>query len=520
MAAYLFGSKAQFLQEKLKVPEVVPLELKQLYHQAILVKHYWGQKTAVPPLIPIKGTRQREAGNSIPTQSLSIESRLFTPPNPDSFNQYKKLESQFGNYFTVFKDKIPEENIHSQRGPLYNFTEPVGVPLSPEEFLDIASLHQSSIQIEATLNYFEEHADLLSKPEWVEALHYLLFEKNILLNELQDPLQNQKTLACINRFLTRLMAQAERLADFSLMGNLLWTKSLIQNYIDYINLTSDNKPPLPPVFSPNEISLCMKKILQAPTSSENLRIFFEGCTAASCFFDLKNCPPEDLGYILLANVLRNLFPVQKDPISLRSRQLDKAEFNIQKLFTENPDRKASEFFHAGHWQVLKKIYTHIDELKQDDNQPDTLINKDQTLRICFSAGRIQSSDPTFLNRYENPLSSSQKEIFKRCGLFTEESELSKLRSCYNGNEIFIKKLPEGPLFTLRKKPDSSIEIPFMKIALPDGKSAWGEWIPETKASDTFNKYSYKYPYLTTNRGITQAFHCFALSSGTIKEKKS
>ena len=144
--------------------------------------------------------------------------------------------------------------------------------------------------------------------------------------------------------------------------------------------------------------------------------------------------------------IEELISGAKEPISLHARHLEKANFTIQKLFTEKPELKASEFFQEGHWQVLKKIYTNISELQQDPSQPDALVNKDRSLRVCFSAGRIQSSDPTFLDRYDNPLTISQKEVFKQRGLFKEESELSQLRCCYHGNEVFIKKLPDRPLF--------------------------------------------------------------------------
>lgn len=300
------------------------------------------------------------------------------------------------------------------------------------------------------------------------------------------------------------------MSDFSLLGNLLWTKSLVHNYIEQANeaMAAKGKHPLPALFSASEISLCMKKILDSPINIENLRLFFEGCIAASSQCNLKNSFSEDLGYILVANVLRNLFSLQNDFIPTRQRDIANAQFNIQRLFTENPDLKASEFFQSGHQEVLKEIYSGIDLLEQDPSQPDAVVNKNQSLRICFSAGRLQSSDPTFLHRYENALTPAQKEIFKNCGLFTEESDLCMLRCCYHGNDVFIKKLPDGSIFTLRKVPGYPQEIPHMKIQLPDGSHTWGQWLSEETAFSYLN-----------NKGICCTHKCFAIKAYS-KNKKS
>ena len=495
MASYLFGLKPDLLQKKLNsTQEIIPSELKQLYQHALAVKHLPGKKVDLSTGIPIAMDSVYEQKTTF-SPKLLIKTNVFTEPEPEDFNQYKKFASEFKKY----KEKISEDLIHYEFSKIYDFDG--AAALSYEEYIDFASLQQSTIQIEATLDYFAEHSDLLTKPEWVEAFHDLLFKKNLLLKELQDPTLNQKVTARFSNFFDRLMTQAERTADFNLLGNLLWTKSLVQGYIDHVNLTSSPQPPLPDLFSPTDISDSIKKVLETPINSDKLSILFEACTAASSKCNLKNCNPEDLGFILLANVLKNSFPVQKNFVSLRTRDSEKAEFNIQRFFTENPHLKASDFFQPVHLQALRKLYSNIETLVQDPLQPDALVNKDQSLRICFSAGRLQSNDPTLLHRYENPLTEVQKQIFKECGLFTEVNELSMLRCSYNGQETFIKKMPDGPLFTLRRAKWSPMMILYLKIPFPDGTYHWGKWMSPGETSS----------YLQNN-GIPAAYSCFAILS--------
>lgn len=524
MATYLFGRLPKLLQDKLNADtEIIPKEFKQFYHHATLAHHYSGQKVEdVDQLLKMEGIQQKEPGSSTVKQKIELQEGYFPLPKPETFNQYAQLENKLRIFFSAFKNPPPEEAVHEQLGLLYSQSDPRGIPLSSEAYIDLVSLHQPNIQIEATLSYFVEHADLLSKPEWIEALHFLLFEKNLLLQELQDPSVNVRTMTKLDEFFKHLTAQAEHLVDFSLMGNLLWTKSLVQSYIDHANLTLEarHQPRLPSLFTPKDISENMKKTLQSPLNNDNLRIFFEGLTAGAYRFDLSTCSREELGYILLANLMRNLLPVSNDPLALRSRQVEKTEFNIHTLFTQHPHIKASEFFLPIHRQILKNIYTNIGELNQDPSQPDALVNRDKSLRICFSAGRIQSSNEVLLHRYEIPLKPSQKDAFKQCGLFTEENDLSLLRCCYHSNDVYIKKLPDGPLFTLRKSSDSTHEVPYMHITLPDGTTAWGEWIPEKEAQWAllFRKSLAINGLTIINDGLAAANHSFVIASGTKHQK--
>ena len=57
----------------------------------------------------------------------------------------------------------------------------------------------------------------------------------------------------------------------------------------------------------------------------------------------------------------------------------------------------------------------------------------------------------------------------------------------------------------------------MKITLPDGKSAWGEWLPKEEAVEILS-YRIGTSRRFYNHGITTANHCFAITSGTKIEK--
>jgi hypothetical protein len=213
-----------------------------------------------------------------------------------------------------------------------------GLMLPSDTARSVLALHAApGVQVFNCLEYIKANGTKLGERNWVNILHSLLFEKQLLLDEVQNPKRRAILSAAVQELFNHGFQNALRSKSYIVAANLLWICSNIQEYVTEASLKDGQEAPiLVPVDA-------MKTLLEEAikeSAPDRLPVVFESVLASSGLLLRKDpqlltpAEKEALGQVFLARCMCRSFVInQNDTCRPRADAANQAIMALKRLCT-------------------------------------------------------------------------------------------------------------------------------------------------------------------------------------------
>ncbi|MBS0656597.1 MAG: hypothetical protein JSR46_12530, partial [Verrucomicrobia bacterium] len=331
---------------------------------------------------------------------------------------------------------------------------------------ELLAIRQPNLfQIDATLDYVEEHFEKLDDRDFFLQLRANLFESDYLLQALRHPVEAERVIDRLDRFFRSMNAQAVEMEKCSLAADLLWIKSSVQSYIDFVS--EERGEPLKPLFSYDEITQLVQNVTQdgGRKYEKHYPAVFQAAVAAGR--DQEKLSQAQLGTLFMANVLFKQFPVTANRLSLTEADVRASQQKISTYFTRNKGITTECLQWSGGQALLEKVFPNIKGPFSANRArvAGVIVSADNRTQIAFSSGELVSTDPTLRQTYKNPLDATAQQHFVKADLYSDK-EVEKYLRCYKDGAItYIRDTKNNRDFVLK---EGSI---YAKMPI-EGKEVW------------------------------------------------
>jgi hypothetical protein len=283
---------------------------------------------------------------------------------------------------------------------------------------EILSLKASpEMQVLSTIEYMHTHAQKLGDTKWANLFHSLIFESNLLKQEVSDIKKRSILIARCQDLINSLILSCSETKSYDAVANALWICSSIQKYIDGIPLEQGEQRPA--IFLADQLKTALDKA-RTSGDSKKATLLFEAIAIASAK-SLTSTDHAMRGVHLLARVMMKQYPVSAQHMSIpRSEDLKKAEFKLRELVDDNKVTKEdlTEFKN-----LLKQSFPTLniedsDILKFENG----LFTIDDKVRVSVTTGEAVSSIQGAFNiAQEQPLSQEIIALLKNNNFYPDSA---------------------------------------------------------------------------------------------------
>lgn len=297
-------------------------------------------------------------------------------------------------------------------------------------------------QIDSLVNYFIENRAKLSDTPWIHFFHHVLFDSDLLLQELEDPARREPLLDQLHALFTSSIENCIATDDLATAANLVWLAKSVERYASasqtahrelvrndlivqlFRRAGSPKCIAQRPVIFEALLAACAPIFQETPIAKENEDLF-----ACACFVRLlskKSAPPK------------------KESCGPRQEEAVQAAFLLQQRISDGTDAEhiAQILVRPDSLQLLSALYPslqHRSLVCVGGTQCDVYHIMDGGKpcgSISLSSGAIVA--PGVLEEYDLGVSEWVVEVLKRARISIENVDFSSLKSVSTGNGCTIE----------------------------------------------------------------------------------
>lgn len=357
-----------FFQTKLGQTSLLPAGLMLYLKAAVEGRNIFGKlHENIAPLAEFRSEEDDDRTRiGLKIASRTVYSSYGNPPHSHNIYLDKIHDLSLKQLFRQILENPREgaaPRIVSELGKSAKF----GQDIESDEAKEILSLcAMKGIQVESVLSFFQDEIEKVKKSDFVNIFHALLFDSDLLLKELEDPVKREMLIPKLQKFFTSNIKNSMTLNDHATAANLFWMGIRVQGYVSKVS----------------DVSVCSAELMAAifeqamnPKYDGNFPMLFEALFAASYpilnkaakqgIQSLNEAEKKLFTYAAVTHVMRSQFAIEKkEGCQARSDEIGRNKELLKECFSKGdkvPANLMQEALNRYAVPLLAKVYPVLDK---------------------------------------------------------------------------------------------------------------------------------------------------------------
>lgn len=388
-------------------------------------------------------------------------------------------------YRQLFLARHEEAKIPYVVARLQQFPEQAAEHLEPDEIREFFAIRSNkSVQLEATLAYFQEHQERLRDPDWMNIFQALLFEGNLLLAETQSPQRRALFLQKASIFLNEGIQNALLLDEVSSAANLYYIASKIQDYA----------PDAAPIVDPSVAFQIAEKAIKPEFTNKRPEVF--EALLASSERSFQTASQTELEKKQFALGLLSHFVLTDNPPNdavrspLRQERAKRTQEFLKVLLSAPSDLRKEDVAVILNQHLGPYLRMLLPNLNAASIAAVSLNEyKAGAVTISLIAGKIRSNQVEASLTYSSNPTSDTLNTLRAWGFYKDSDDLSHLRSSSTQGIVYIHDAKLGRTFAIKNNSE---------VFLKDSGNIWRAVVglnqrsAYVKSANLISKYHHLY----------------------------